>query len=96
MGGLGPLLFDMILMRTFQAPYVYHEYPKWVKRHDGSSVLVKNEDEEANAVGIMSKIERDSDDERQMLLSEAKELGLKVHPATKTDKLRDKIAAAKE
>lgn len=86
----------MTLMQTFQAPYTYHEYPKWVRNQEGVDVIVKNEDEEAQATGVMSKIERDSDEDRQMLLAQAKELGLRIHPSIKTENLREKVAAHKE
>lgn len=91
-GSPGSSLFDMILARTFKTEYVHQEYPKWVNAH-GKDVLVANEDEENALLGVMPKSEPD---ERETLLAQAKELGMKVHPATKTDKLREKVAAFKE
>ncbi|MEK7945727.1 hypothetical protein WKR98_13300 [Pigmentiphaga sp. YJ18] len=79
--------------RDFTAPYVFQEFPKWVTLADGSQILVENAEEEA--IVTEGKKEDDAPDpERDVLLARAKELGLKVHPATGLDKLREKIAAA--
>lgn len=81
--------------RDFTAPYVFQEFPKWVTLADGSQILVENAEEEA----IVTEDKKEDGDpaadaEREALLAQAKELGLKVHPATGLDKLREKIAAA--
>lgn len=60
--------------RNFTSPYVYKEFPKYVTLADGSSIIVKNEDEEFAAVGV----EKEPED-HSVLLSRAKELGLKTH-----------------
>lgn len=37
--------------RDFTAPYVFHEYPKWVTLADGSKALANNSDEERILIG---------------------------------------------
>jgi hypothetical protein len=89
--------------RDFTAPYVYTEYPKWVTLPDGSAILAKNAREEAVLNGQPADPNDDdevddetlTDAERKALLDEARSLGLKVHPATGEEKLREKIAAAR-
>lgn len=74
--------------RNFTAPYVFHEYPKWITLADGSGITVQNADEEAAATA------KDEPDERAALLDQAKELGLNPHHKSGIDKLREMIAAA--
>ena len=74
--------------RNFTAPYVFHEYPKWITLADGSGITVQNADEEAAATA------KDEPDERSALFDHAKELGLNPHHKAGVDKLREMIAAA--
>lgn len=80
----------MIFNQPDKPPYVFQEYPKWVTNADGKAVIVKDRDEEDEVTFVET-----NDPEREALLAEAKELGLTIHPATKTEKLREKVAAAK-
>lgn len=38
-------------MRNYTTPYVFQEYPKWIKLADGQPFLVNDADEEAAAIG---------------------------------------------
>lgn len=48
--------------RDFTAPYVFHEYPKWVTLADGSKALANNSDEEHILVG-----QHDDDQDRPVI-----------------------------
>ena len=66
-------------MRNFTAPYVFREYPKWVTLADGSQMVVNDADEEFAAVGEKEKVNPVDSIERDALLTQAKDLGLKPH-----------------
>jgi hypothetical protein len=61
-------------MREFTAPYVFKEFPKYVRLADGSHLIVQDEDEEFAAVG-----NKEPEDTQASLLAKARELGLKPH-----------------
>ena len=77
--------------RNFTAPYVFHEYPKWITLADGSGITVQNADEEAAAT---ARDEPDEPGQRTVLFDQAKELGLNPHHKAGVAKLREMIAAA--
>lgn len=67
--------------RNFSTPYVFKEYPKYVTLKDGTALLVKDADEEFAAVG-------DSEtNNHALLLSRARDLGLKPHHRMSEDTL---------
>lgn len=76
--------------RNFTAPYVFVEYPKHVELADGTVITVNNADEEAAATA------KDEPNERDLLMAEARELGLNPHPKTGVEKLTALINEAKE
>lgn len=63
--------------------YVFQEYPKWVN----GKIVQSREEEESQS---------EDSDEREQLMVKGRELGLRIHPAISTEKLREKIKAAQE
>jgi hypothetical protein len=83
--------------RNFTAPYTFHEFPKWVKLADGSSVIVHNSEEEAKALQADEEsleTVREDFEERQRLFERAQSLGLKPHHKMKASTLRELIESA--
>jgi hypothetical protein len=76
--------------RDFTAPYVFHEYPKWVTLADGSQMLAESADEEEILVGASA----DEDADREALMAKAKSLGLNPHHRAGVEKLQSMIAEA--
>ena len=75
-------------MRNFSAPYVYHEFPKWVELANGERIIVNNEEEEAAAIG-------EDKPAREDLFVEARALGLNPHHRTGEEKLVEMIKKAR-
>ena len=75
-------------MRNFTAPYVYHEFPKWVELANGERIIVNNEEEEAAAIG-------EEVPAREALFVEARALGLNPHHRTGEEKLVEMIKKAR-
>ena len=78
-------------MRNFTAPYVFHEYPKWVTLADGSGLVVNSREEEDAAVGNEAADKTSVDSLRDALMAEAKALGLNPHHKTGIEKLKQII-----
>lgn len=78
--------------RDFTAPYVFHEYPKWVTLADGSKALANNSDEERILVG-----QHDDDQDQAVIESTAVPLGkLQQSTATAQEDVAVKAEAAPE
>jgi len=81
--------------RNFTAPYVPHEYPKWVTLADGSTLIVNNADEEQIVIGEESADEKSVENLRDALMAEAKAMGLNPHHKSGIEKLQNLINEAK-
>jgi hypothetical protein len=73
------------------APYVFVEFPKWVRPEGADPVLIHSAEQEASVLGAASPVQPD---DKETLQAEAARLGVKVDRRWSVDRLQTEIDAA--